>query len=427
MINKYFKLIGTLGLSALLFGGCAGTNIAGYFNDTNASAFGADKLIENEHFQEINLVRLLNSDVGEQDVGEKDVGEKDEYTSKELEDAFDKFYSDTPENKKKLNRNRIQERILAASQERCEEYVQFIDKQDANTNLWLGSLTTLTGGLGAIFTPVSTVRALSGTAAILNGGRAEFNETYFASKTIEVIRGGIESRRNELYTTIKTNQEKEISNYTVEAAIKDAVQFHGACSLSAGLEKITEALERVDNPGLKGAQHTLELSQKLAETMDNNGRLLISPLEGSIDVGTSKDVKTKMGGDLEKTAESKNPNIATVVIGPTLRTATITGVSPGTTSITFKSERGRTYILPVNVKNPIVLDKVAVDIQVTKSTKVQLVDGTPIKSSMSADKDIAKASTVAGASVITGDKAGTTVVTVENSDGKKGGILVTVK
>ncbi|GEM_PF-1379030 len=336
MIKNYFNFIGIIGLSVLFFGGCS------TYAPFKHSTFGADPLIEMDSFQEIDLVRLLDP---------SSTVEQKDYTSKTLEEAFDKFYEETDLEKRKLNRNRIQERILAASQERCEEYVQYLDKKDSHTNFALGGLTTLVGGVGAILTPASTVRALSGAAAILSGTRAEFNESYFANKTIEVVRKGIEAKRKGLYTAMKTNQNSALKDYTVEAAIKDAVAFHGACSLSGGLEHLADSLQRAENPGLKGAQNTLELVQHLRETMDNgNVALVISGLEGPIKVGNTQEVTGKTGGDFSILTPG-DKNIATVIVGPTSRTATIKGISPGKTTYVLQNLGKRTYKLEITVEN----------------------------------------------------------------------------
>jgi len=45
-----------------------------------------------------------------------------------------------------------------------------------------------------------------------------------------------------------------ITKYTVEAAIKDAIQYHNHCSLNDGLVHAAKSIERAENPGLKAAK-----------------------------------------------------------------------------------------------------------------------------------------------------------------------------
>ena len=112
--------------------------------------------------------------------------------SKEIiswDDAFAFFerqiVKNTPqsEDQRRL-RNGLQDRIMAASNQRCGEYKDFLKRFDSETNIILGWLTTALAGAGAIATPAHTVRALSGAAAIFSGWRAEVNEVYFNKLTL---------------------------------------------------------------------------------------------------------------------------------------------------------------------------------------------------------------------------------------------------
>ncbi len=335
---------------AFLLTGCAGFD--GSRDDM--TTWGVKSLVENQSFQKIDLAQEL--DPAGQITTNPDANIK--LNQKNLRLAFNKFYIDLKpqsDNDKMLGRNRVQERILGASQDRCNEYFTFLDGFDAETNFMLGSLTTAVAGAGAIFTQVDTVRALSGIAAIFSGVRSEFNEDYFANQTIEVIRKGIEARRAELYRTIKSNQSKGLSNYTVEEAIKDAIDYHGACSLTAGLLKLGKSLERVENPGLKDTERAVKLAQKLNKTMGiDTGTMKISGLTGPVSTNQTVDVKAEGGGVLEK-AVSTNTEVAIAELSPDLRGAKIKGVSPGETIISFEDLGGKVYNLAVKVENKLTI------------------------------------------------------------------------
>lgn len=174
---------------------------------------------------------------------------------KNLQGAFLDFYKNSPSG---VDRNRVQDHIISASNQRCGQYKQFLKRHDITTNLALGSLATITAGAGAIFTASDTVRALSGIAAMFSGLRAESNEVFYQRRTIQVLTNGFEAKRKEIYSQIlEERANKGVSEYSVERAIGDAVVYHDHCSLIAGLEHAALSIERLENPGIKQLKRTL--------------------------------------------------------------------------------------------------------------------------------------------------------------------------
>lgn len=102
----------------------------------------------------------------------------------------------------------------------------------------------------------------------MTGVRAEFNEDYFQSRTIQVITDGLEARRRDTYAKIQARQRLEISAYPVEAAIKDALTYHAECSLIAGLEHAALSIERAQNPGRQAAEKALVQARRFQEIMN---------------------------------------------------------------------------------------------------------------------------------------------------------------
>lgn len=268
---------------------------------------GALQLIERDIFEPINLVALLDP--------------KNERSSKkatssdgkiEIEQAFAAFYED--KNELELRRNRVQERLLAASNQRCNEYKQFIKQINTQTGFILGSLATTLAGVGAILTPASTVRALAGSAAITSGIRAEFQQDYFANLAVEVITKGIDARRKAIYEEILKRREaaKDIKEYPVKAAVKDAIFYHGACGLLAGLEEAGTSIERARDPGLNTLNemfeeneliHRLTFGNRESITRDIENKL--SPLSGEISkiknyIESRKETLKKTKEDVDK-------------------------------------------------------------------------------------------------------------------------------
>ncbi len=145
--------------------------------------FAPKPLIEANSFEKIDLALQLDPE-------SKGIQEGDESFNKEhlntnqktLRLAHEKFYQN-PLNLK-LRRNRLQDRLLSASNQRCGVYTTRLRSLDARTNFLFGSITTAIAGAGAIVTGATAARSLAGIAGILTGGRAEFNQSYFSGKTI---------------------------------------------------------------------------------------------------------------------------------------------------------------------------------------------------------------------------------------------------
>ncbi|MFT4101062.1 MAG: hypothetical protein QM674_08520 [Burkholderiaceae bacterium] len=133
--------------------------------------------------------------------------------------------------------------------------------------------TTILAGAGAIATPATTVRALSGLAGISSGVGAELQQSYFSNLATQVIVPGIDLARADLRTEIASKRGRSISEYTLEAAIADAARYHGACSMNAGLEHSGKAVVEISNPGVRMLNATLgqmNLAQKLGKRLSDD-------------------------------------------------------------------------------------------------------------------------------------------------------------
>ncbi len=239
----------------------AGCGTIPYFDD-DQSQQGALILTEDK-FQKIDLAMLLVSNIKTvhseiQTVCPKASSTKlfqkeneNQYNYQErLQCAFNQFYLD--KNEQALRRNRVQDRIIAASNQRCANYKKHVRRTYTTNNAILGGFTTLAAGLGSIFTSESVVRSLAGTAGILSGVRAEINEVYFQQNTIQLLAQGFEDRRKEILEEILNRRSSAgIEDYNVELAVADAILYHDACSMLTGLQRLALNQKRAEEPGFK--------------------------------------------------------------------------------------------------------------------------------------------------------------------------------
>jgi len=265
--NSLSLLLLTAGLSATLAG--CGPGFA--WHRSNMTLYGPTPILgDKPSIETITLKELMNFG--------------SPLPPKPIEDwdsAFDTFERQVkgldPTVQKRL-RNQVQDRIVAASNQRCGEYKNFLKQVDSETNTILGGLATAIGGAGAIFKPADTARALSGIAAIFSGWRAEVNADFFNNLTIQVVTKGIEVRRKEIHDQMIDDRKKDLTEYTVQRAVGDTAVYHYNCSLIAGLEQAAQSIERAENPGLTHINKTLD---SLIETQKKVASLIPKPPEKS--------------------------------------------------------------------------------------------------------------------------------------------------
>lgn len=227
-------------------------------------------------FEDINLACLLTEissvDFCTETKGWKRWNQKrrGEY-KKNLRDALNKFYNKKTEEEQKRDRNRIQDHIIAASNQRCGSYKQFLKRYASSADLVFGMSAIMTAGAGAIFTAADTVRALSGISGILSGLRAETSEAVFQRRTIQIVTRGFEAKRREIYEEIiEKRKGKGLTEYSVERAIGDAILYHDHCSLMAGIEYAALTIDSIENPGIKQVEKIGELREALDKLENNN-------------------------------------------------------------------------------------------------------------------------------------------------------------
>ncbi len=157
-----------------------------------------------------------------------------------------------------VTRNQIQERLLAASEQRCADFKALLQRKQSDTNFFTGLATAAFAAAGSITTSVEGARTLAGLSGLSSAYGAEYNQAYFSNLASHVIVAGIELQRTRIYEQIAARgQSKSINDYPLQAAIKDAFRFHGACSIMAGLVQAQEAIKTVENPGLGTLQRAI--------------------------------------------------------------------------------------------------------------------------------------------------------------------------
>jgi hypothetical protein len=143
------------------------------------------------------------------------------------------------------DRNRIQDRVILASNALCEEYKTVLKRKQSHVNFYSGAAAVVFGAAGGVIGGARAAKNLSSLSAISSGVGAEYNEDFYSSLTAHLVANGIDKRRDGILEAIQEARKKGIEEYTLEGAIADAITYHGACSLIGGLGQIDGALNKI--------------------------------------------------------------------------------------------------------------------------------------------------------------------------------------
>ncbi|WP_337881164.1 hypothetical protein [Rheinheimera sp.] len=249
--------------TCFLISSCSMTPEDNFFGDHRVTAASANQMFDKgfEGFTDAQLVLLLDPN----NTGNYD--NEDESTKiKILRKAF--LTANTGTNAL-AHRAQIQDRLIAASNQRCNLYMTYLKRVSNYTNGIFGTLTTVLGGAGAIVTDQSTARLLSGLSGISSGTRAELTQAIFESIATSVIIPGIQKSRADLLKEIDKKRSQPLTQYTVEGAMADAITYHGACSMDTGIGYAQKSIQSFDDIGiskLNDAMASLSNSRRLSES-----------------------------------------------------------------------------------------------------------------------------------------------------------------
>lgn len=155
---------------------------------------------------------------------------------------------------RKEARNRLQNAILGLSDRVTARHMSALKSTENGINGLLGAATIGLSGGASVAAPHSA-KALSAAATGTAGGRELFNDQVLRNALGESIIGAIEADREKFRSqTILVNQRKGIEDYDVEAAIRDANEYHFRGSLYHGMALVRESAEKANAAKLDDAK-----------------------------------------------------------------------------------------------------------------------------------------------------------------------------
>jgi hypothetical protein len=226
------------------------------FGENRVTTASANQMFSSdfEKFDDKQLIYMLNQGKVQ------DTSVQNENLVNQLSDAFKNANKSVETTPALALRSQIQDRLIAASNQRCNLYTTYLKRLSAKNNGIFGTLTTVLGGAGAIVTGAHAARLLSGLAGISSGTRAELNQAIFESVATSVIVPAIDKNRAAILKEIQDKRttggarDKEavpLEVYTIEGAVADAIRYHGACSMAAGIAFAQKQIQSFDDVGMK--------------------------------------------------------------------------------------------------------------------------------------------------------------------------------
>ncbi len=276
----------------VLLSGCASQDWRDETRKVDATS--AHQLIDRTSFETLDLAALLNAyapgPVRVTVEGDLDAAHRN----------FSQAAGQAGDPAARAARNALQERILAASTQRCNAFKGSLQRSFSGVNFGLGLAGTIAGTVGALVSG-SVANYWSGASAVFSGARAEYNQDFLANLAAHVIVDGIERRQKEVYAQIANEgQKKAYADYPVDAALKDALYYHGLCSVVTGFQVAQDSIKEIDNPGLSTSIRTLakiKVAQKL-DKMDPAQTDIASLLKQASEVASFDYIRagTYLGG-----------------------------------------------------------------------------------------------------------------------------------
>ena len=150
------------------------------------------------------------------------------------------------EAKDKYLRNDMQDKLLAASNQRCAAYIRMLVASKSNAEFTWSGIATLLSGASSVVTPVSIKNALGAGATVMNGESALYDKSYFNSLAIDTVTSGIVKQREGILQQITQERDGDLSKYPVNRAVADALLYHAACNVVTGLQTAAGAVKSVD-------------------------------------------------------------------------------------------------------------------------------------------------------------------------------------
>lgn len=132
-------------------------------------------------------------------------------------------------------RNSIVYTIVAASDQNCQVFLEYLHGNQVLVRSLSSSLTTIFTGAASVTSPVSAKNVLAALGTVSSGVGNTIDANAFSNSTVETIVSGIRADQAEFRTTIATHLTQHYADWPLSAGIADAIQYHNRCDAVSAL------------------------------------------------------------------------------------------------------------------------------------------------------------------------------------------------
>lgn len=188
-------------------------------------------------------------------------------------------------------RNDLQNQIIRLSDDACNSYLRGITRLDIQRKLFFNSISIIAGGVAPLFSS-GTTESLAVASGLATAANAEITSTVFKQLAFNVVESAIRKNRKDRRDDFEEFQKRPISEYGVEAALRDAGDYHQRCALRRGIE-VLAAKNQLPAPSKVALESELEKVREFITTarVALSGTATVDALTGDARKTTDNELK----------------------------------------------------------------------------------------------------------------------------------------
>jgi len=237
--------------------------------DKNHNVSGAGSLFAADEQTCVSASFLLSTFAGKIEQGEKPACSRLRARIQNALPVEDIFHSDPLHpGEMQRRRNEAIATLIAASNDKCGAYVQYLQQYQGNVKASTGILSQATAILATVSSG-GTAQGFAAASGISTGVGTSLHQAHFQNQTVAMLTKAFDGRRSEMLHNMDGLMQCSITQYPFARAFADVQNYHAACSIVIGLEEAQEAVEEKNSPSLDSFTKLLEKLPALQEAMDN--------------------------------------------------------------------------------------------------------------------------------------------------------------
>jgi hypothetical protein len=141
----------------------------------------------------------------------------------------------------KMYRNTIINELVLITDHYYHAYEGGMLSGSAKNNFYVGALRSSLETAGALLTPATTIRVLSGLAALTGTLQESADKEFYFDNAIDALIIQMRADRTDALVPLIDNQSDDYADYSIERAIADITTFYRAGTLASAMVSISKS------------------------------------------------------------------------------------------------------------------------------------------------------------------------------------------